>query len=109
MTSPNYGIPLACEPQGIPSADRQGHFALLDRLFRELSLGRVTSPDGYSYRFDPSAFELIASFVKNERKCCPFLNFSIEVRALGAPVWLRITGPDGTREFLDSELPSIAT
>ena len=102
-------MPLACLAEGIPPADRPGHFALLDRLFGELSLGRVTSPDGYSYRFDPSAFELIASFVKNERKCCPFLNFSIEVCALGASVWLRITGPEGTRAFLDSELPSIPT
>jgi hypothetical protein len=78
-------------------------------LFRELSLGRVASSDGYSYRFDASAFELIASFVKNERKCCPFLNFAIEVGTSDAPIWLRITGPEGTRDFLDLELPSVRT
>ena len=109
MASLNSRMALACDPEGIPSVDRPGHFALLNRLFGELSLGHVTSPDGYSYRFDPSAFELIASFVKNERKCCPFLNFLIEVRALGAPVWLHITGPEGTRDFLDLELPSVRT
>ena len=109
MTPPKSRTPLACVPEGIPPADRPGHFALLDRLFGELSLDRVTSTDGYSYLFDPSAFELIASFVKNERKCCPFLNFMIEVRAPDAPIWLRLTGPEGTRDFLDLELPSVRT
>jgi hypothetical protein len=109
MTAPNSGVALACEAGAIPLADRPAHFALLDRLFGELSLGRVTSPGGYSYWFDPSALELIATFVKNERKCCPFLNFAIEVGAANAPVWLRLAGPEGTREFLDAELPNIRT
>lgn len=46
----------------------------------------------------------VARFVANERKCCPFVSFSIEVSGDG-PVWLRMTGPAGTRECLEAELP----
>ena len=109
MTAPNSGVALACEAEAIPLADRPAHFALLDRLFGELSLGRVMSPGGYSYSFDPSALELIATFVKNERKCCSFLKFAIEVGPANARVWLRLSGPEGTREFLDAELPNTRT
>jgi hypothetical protein len=60
--------------------------------------------EGYAFRFSPDAFDALARFVANERKCCPFLHFEIAVESAG-PVWLRLTGPSGTRAFLDAELP----
>jgi hypothetical protein len=43
-------------------------------------------------------------FVSNERLCCPFLEFGITIAPANGPVWLRLTGPEGTRAFLEAEL-----
>jgi hypothetical protein len=39
------------------------------------------------------------------RRCCPFLSLDIAIASNGGPVWLHVTGPEGTREFLATELP----
>jgi len=104
-------VPLACVPGAIPAAERPAHFALITRLFtaaarerRDLSGGA----EGYAFRFDADAFDDLARWVTNERRCCPFLSFALELAPDGGPLWLRLTGPAGTRAFLDAELPASA-
>jgi hypothetical protein len=97
-------IPLACAADAIPRERRAAHFALIARLFGADVRERVAAPDGYSYRFDGAAFDDIARFVADERLCCPFLTFDIELHPQGGPLWLHLTGPEGTRAFLDAEL-----
>ena len=98
-------IPLACVPGAIPADERASHFELIRHLFREAVRERRDEPEGYAFRFAPAAFGDVARFVANERKCCPFLRFTIEVAPGDGAVWLRLTGPEGTRAFLDAELP----
>ncbi len=96
---------LACVPEAIPLSERPGHFALLTRLFGEAARERRDVPNGYAFRFDAEVFDDIARFVALERLCCPFLAFVIELAPDGGPLWLSMTGPARTREFLDLELP----
>jgi hypothetical protein len=98
-------MPLACVPGAIPAAERAAHFALIRELFGGAAQERVAHPDGYAFRFAPEALESLARFVANERRCCPFLEFTLTVTAADGPLWLRLAGPPGTREFLDVELP----
>lgn len=42
----------------------------------------------------------IADMIDVERRCCPFLNFRVEVEARYDEVWLDISGPVGSRELL---------
>ena len=97
--------PLVCIVDAIPPDERPAHFALLTRLFSEVARERREVPDGYAFRFDPDAFDDVARFVANERRCCPFLTFALDLAPNAGPLWLRLTGPVGTREFLDAELP----
>lgn len=97
-------LPLACVAGAIPAAERPAHFALIKELFTTAAQERRELPDGYGFRFDAARIEHIARFVANERQCCPFLTFTIELTPGGGPLWLRLTGPEGTREFLDAEL-----
>lgn len=100
-------IPLACRPGAITPENRQAHFELLSRLFKErLRERRVTDelPNGYEFRFDPDAFADLMRFMSNERRCCPFLAFDLRVFPNEGPIWLRMSGPPGTRAFLDEEL-----
>jgi hypothetical protein len=94
---------VACVPDAIPAAERAAHFALAKQLFSELAEERDALADGYAFRFSPDALGSIAKLVENERKCCPFMDFAISLSASGE-LWLRMTGPEGTREVLDAEL-----
>jgi hypothetical protein len=60
--------------------------------------------DGYAYRF-PSDSEWLATLSKLiivERECCPFLRFQLRLEPADGPIWLELTGPHGTKDFLNS-------
>ena len=65
--------------------------------------------DGVRLRFPAEAetLSLLATFVDLERRCCAFLRFEITVEPGDGPVWLTLTGPPGTREFLQAELDGV--
>jgi mercuric ion transport protein len=98
------GAEIACVPSVIPAAARPAHFALARDLLEVRAEERMTLPDGYAIRFRADALEAVARFIENERKCCPFLTFALTLDPDCGPLWLRITGPEGTRAVLDAEL-----
>ena len=58
--------------------------------------------DGFRYQF-ASEVELIAELVnliQLEHQCCPFLTFRLTVEPGDGAVFLEMTGPAGTKEFL---------
>ena len=103
-TQPAPLLGLACVPSGIPTTERTAHFALVERLFCQEVQERQEIPGGYAFRFSAEAFDDVARFVSNERRCCPFLSFTIEVSPENGTLWLRLAGPEGTRAVLDKEL-----
>jgi len=95
---------LACVPDAIPAQERAGHFALARELLIERAREQTDHENGYAFRFDADALTSLVLFVENERKCCPFMTFEIVVAPGSGPIWLRMTGPDGTCEVLRAEL-----
>jgi hypothetical protein len=63
-------------------------------------------PDGYALRFDAEhATILLASeFIARERLCCPFFRFELIAEQEGGPLWLRLRGREGVKEFIEAEL-----
>ena len=61
---------------------------------------------GYALRFAPEGAILadLATLIDLERQCCPFLRFELQVLPANGPVWLELTGPEGTRDFLRTVL-----
>ena len=57
---------------------------------------------GYALRFAPEDAVLpdLATLIELERQCCPFLRFELKVLPASGPIWLELSGPEGTREFL---------
>lgn len=62
--------------------------------------------DGFRYRFPGSdkTLALLYDFIKAERVCCNFFTFRISAGNPSCPVWLELSGPDGTKEFIISEI-----
>jgi len=57
---------------------------------------------GYSYCLpsDEEWLTELTSLVNLERRCCPFLKFTITAEPDGGPLRLELTGPPGTKDFL---------
>lgn len=60
---------------------------------------------GYGLRFSPDgeSLLLLSDWIYVERLCNPFLRFVLKVESNNGPVWLEISGPAGTQDFLKSE------
>lgn len=101
---PRGQSPIACDMTVLSGAQREGHLALSRELFSNRKEIRELS-NGYEIRLDgPNAILKAAEFVALEKLCCPFLNFSIEVEVENGPVWLRLTGREGVKEFIREEI-----
>lgn len=92
-------LPIACTLT--PEALRTRREGLLRDLVRRAER-RENLPDGLRLEFAPSAetIALIAQAVEAERHCCRFLRFAMTVEPDGGPVFLGLTGPAGTRDFV---------
>ncbi len=47
----------------------------------------------------------MATTIAAERRCCRFLQFVLTMEPDEGPVWLEVTGPPGTAEFLAGWIP----
>jgi hypothetical protein len=97
-------VVIACRPSAIDASHRAGHLALARRLFSEAALERRESAEGYEFRFSAGEYPNLIQYIANERLCCPFFRFGLEVSPGQGPIWLRLSGGEGVKEFLQSEL-----
>ncbi|HYV11686.1 MAG TPA: hypothetical protein VE980_12355 [Pyrinomonadaceae bacterium] len=107
MTGKNQS-PLACDMRAIPADQRPLHLAKSRELFSQIDETRELA-DGYEFRFadQSNLLKQLADFVSLEKLCCPFLRFEIAVEAESGPVWLRLTGRDGVKEFIQEEVSGL--
>ena len=92
-------LPVACSLMDSELQERRRN--ILQTVRSAVSEVKETE-NGFLYRFpsDGGWIKELANLVELERQCCPFLRFSITVEAGDGPVWLEMTGPQGTKEFL---------
>ena len=62
--------------------------------------------NGFAFRFDGSneILDELNEFIKTERECCDFFTFGLSVCGDKSEAWLNLTGPEGAKEFIQSEL-----
>ena len=92
----------------IAAEQRPVHLATSRELFSKIEEVRELT-DGYEFRLadDPRVLTKLSEFVSLERLCCPFLRFAVEVEAEGGPVWLRLSGREGVKEFIREEISGL--
>ena len=99
-------LPIACT---LPPGELGGRGdELLSGLVKH-ALERQHLTEGYRFRCGPDgeALHRITRAVIAERQCCRFLTFTVTAEADAGPVWLDVTGPVGTRAFLDELLKGV--
>jgi hypothetical protein len=97
--------PIACNLTAIPASVREEHIISAPKLF-EAAQEVQELPNGYAVRFlsEPGRLMTIAGFIENERLCCSFFNFRLDIEPNNGPLWLRLTGADGVKELLKTTL-----
>jgi hypothetical protein len=92
-------LPIACSLTGSELRERR-ETVLASIRARVQEVREIEA--GIALRFDPGGDVLtaLAELIELERQCCPFLQFDLRVLPANGPLWLELTGPDGTREFL---------
>ena len=96
---------LACDLTALTADERLPHQDTTAQLFGDALQEIQELPQSYAFRFTADAYPAIAAFVAQERRCCPFLTFGVEVSAEAGPIWLRMTGPAGVKALLQAEFP----
>jgi hypothetical protein len=94
-------LPVACTLDGATlEVRRQGLLADVAAAARR----REELTNGLRLEFEAhtDTLALIGRFIDAERRCCRFLQFQLTVQPDEGPVFLALTGPAGTREFLEA-------
>ena len=94
-------LPIVCDLNAIPEASRKEHCASAPQLFEMAQQVRELE-GGYAFGFpdQPGMLMRLAHFVENERLCCAWASFALEVNSGGGPIWLRFTGTAEAGAFL---------
>lgn len=92
-------LPVACSLMDSELQERRRN--VLDKVRTVVSEVKEIE-NGFIYRLpsDGSWIKELANLVELEHQCCPFLKFNITVEPGDGPIWLEMTGPQGTKEFL---------
>lgn len=100
MDEHHKDIPVACSLTDPEFRERER--TLLAR-FRAVVVMKEELADGYEFRIrgDDDAIVAAAELIAAERKCCRFLKFELIASSNIEPPVLRVTGPAGTKDFLE--------
>jgi hypothetical protein len=106
MNSEAQDNSIYCNMNVFTPAERESHIQTIIRLFQTVQ-SIHEAQNGYEFIFpDPTRSDSIAAFtefISNERRCCPFLEFTLKISPKDKPISLLLTGPEGTQEFLREE------
>jgi len=92
-------LPVVCSLTNAElQARRKGALQAASRMIIE----EQELEDGFAYQFPSDYLTALAEIVHDERQCCRFLTFQITADPNNGPVWLKITGPAGSKQFLSS-------
>jgi hypothetical protein len=97
--------PFACNAFALSPEERKRHFEEVGPALLKLMKSAHELPDGYEFEFpaDNKTYQLLTEWAFNERSCCPFFDIAPRFDKEGGPLWLRLTGRPGTKEFIKEE------
>ena len=103
--SAKHESPFACNAFALSPEVRKRHFENLGPSLLKLTKSRRELPDGYEFELpaDNKTYQLLTEWAFQERLCCPFFDIDLHFDREGGPLWLRLTGRPGTKEFIKEE------
>ncbi len=93
--------PIACSLSEAALTERQKQLILT--LFNAVQQTQELD-DGYAFQFAPDRATVarLTEFISAERECCPFFTFELIFEPNRGPLWLRLRGGAGVKEFIQT-------
>jgi hypothetical protein len=103
--SAKHDSAFACNAFALSPEIRKRHFEELGPALLKLTKSTREFPDGYEFELpaDNKTYQLLTEWAFQERLCCPFLDIGLCFDRENGPLWLRLTGRPGTKEFIKEE------
>src|SRR5436190_15570671 len=103
--SAKHESPFACNAFALSPEIRKRHFEELGPTLLKLKKSMRELPDGYELELpsDNTTYQLLTEWAFQERLCCPFLDIGLRFDRESGPLWLRLTGRPGTKQFIKEE------
>jgi hypothetical protein len=97
--------PFACNAFALSPEVRKRHFEELGPALLKLKKSMRELPDGFEFELpaDNKTYQLLTEWAFQERLCCPFFDIELRLDKENGPLWLRLTGRSGTKEFIKEE------
>jgi hypothetical protein len=97
--------PFACNAFALSPDVRKRHFEEVGPALLKLMKSTRDLPDGYEFQFpaDNKTYQLLTDWAFEERLCCPFFDVTLRFDREDGPLWLRLTGRPGTKDFIKEE------
>src|SRR5205823_4215694 len=104
-SQPEHVSPFACNAFALSPEVRKRHFEEVGPALLKLKKSTRELPDGYEFEFPVGkrTYQLLTEWAVQERLCCPFFDIDLRFDREGGPLWLRLTGRSGTKEFIKEE------
>jgi hypothetical protein len=99
-------IPVACCHTVFTKEQRVEYKSIWGELTERRIGGAIEIEKGYEYHFqgDSETLKLVNEWVRMERKCCPFLTFTVRTSNDNEPILLQMTGNEEAKAFLRTEI-----
>ncbi|MEA2261436.1 MAG: hypothetical protein QOJ51_4261 [Acidobacteriaceae bacterium] len=107
--TPKKTVVFACNMKAMSPEERKRQSEVLSPGLRASKLSSKELADGYEFQFpsDAKTYQMVAEWIGNERLCCPFFDFDLRVGDASAPMSLKISGPEGVKQFIRAELAAM--
>ncbi|KRE38179.1 hypothetical protein ASG81_19950 [Paenibacillus sp. Soil522] len=98
-------MPVACCHTVFTKEERIDYKEICGELEKR-RIGITEIENGFEYQFpgDSDTARLLFEWVSLERKCCPFLTFTVSASHENKPFFLQLTGNEEAKAFLLNEL-----
>ena len=105
LAAPKHESPFACNLRALTATERARHFVQLGPMLRSMKSGVRELKNGYEFRFpsDPKTIALLAEWIAQEHLCCPFFEIELRLEPEGGAAWMRLTGREGTKQFIETD------
>lgn len=99
----NRAAKLTCT---LTSSELQKRKANVLHNLRRQILSKKELEHGYAFKFSGTdqVLDQLSEFIKTERACCDFFTFRLLITGDKSEIWLELTGPEGTKDFITTEL-----
>jgi hypothetical protein len=99
-----HDSPFYCDLSGLSATDR-AHKDQIGKHLAAVRLGVQELRDGYAFEFpgDTPTLQALTDWMTTERLCCPFFDLELHVGRENGTATLRLTGRNGTKDFIKAD------